>query len=470
MIRPKIIVGPPGTGKTTYMMNVVEEEIKNGVDPDKILYCSFTKKAVEEAASRACKRFKLSKTDMRYFKTIHALAFMCMGIGRDNVMKSSDYLSIGDHLGIEFTDRGDMFITDGPVFKTRNNGDFYSFIDGFSRARKIPGQEVWDMLDHDGLNWYEYLRYSETVVEYKREKHMFDFSDMLEVECSPLDIKVAIIDEAQDLSTAQWDFLERIISKAERVYIAGDDDQAIYQWSGADVDRFVALDGDIKVLNKSYRIPNKVLELSSCISSKISYRKDKDYFSKGTDGSLEYWNGVDNIDMSDGSWLLLARNSYLLGELTASVRNMGFPYAVRGKSSITTETVKVIRLWEQHRKGKQITEAEKSVISKYTQGVFDTSKIWHEAFTGMKDVDYYVSLLRRGESITNKPRIDISTIHGAKGGEADNVVLVTDMAYSTWSATKYNADAELRVWYVGVTRAKENLHIIMPRGRYCFEL
>jgi hypothetical protein len=149
---------------------------------------------------------------------------------------------------------------------------------------------------------------------------------------------------------------------------------------------------------------------------------------------------------------------------------MGFPYAVRGKSSITTETVKVIRLWEQHRKGKQITEAEKSVISKYTQGVFDTSKIWHEAFTGMKDVDYYVSLLRRGESITNKPRIDISTIHGAKGGEADNVVLVTDMAYSTWSATKYNADAELRVWYVGVTRAKENLHIIMPRGRYCYEL
>ena len=84
--------------------------------------------------------------------------------------------------------------------------------------------------------------------------------------------------------------------------------------------------------------------------------------------------------------------------------------------------------------------------------------------------EFYVSMLRRGESLTNEPRIKISTIHGSKGGEADNVVLLTDMAYNTWEATNLNQDSEYRVWYVGVTRAKQNLNIIMPRGRYHFEL
>jgi superfamily I DNA/RNA helicase len=69
--------------------------------------------------------------------------------------------------------------------------------------------------------------------------------------------------------------------------------------------------------------------------------------------------------------------------------------------------------------------------------------------------------------LTGDPRIQISTIHGSKGGEADNVLLLTDISPKTYASYQENEDDESRVFYVAATRAKQNLHIIMPRtGRY----
>ena len=60
--------------------------------------------------------------------------------------------------------------------------------------------------------------------------------------------------------------------------------------------------------------------------------------------------------------------------------------------------------------------------------------------------------------------IKLSTIHGAKGGEADNVLLLSDL--STKFAKEYdkNADDINRLLYVGITRAKQTLHIVLPKN------
>jgi DNA helicase-2/ATP-dependent DNA helicase PcrA len=70
---------------------------------------------------------------------------------------------------------------------------------------------------------------------------------------------------------------------------------------------------------------------------------------------------------------------------------------------------------------------------------------------------------KNGEKLNAKPRIELSTIHAAKGGEADNVLLLTDLTQTTMNTYERNPDDENRLFYVGATRTKENLHIVEPK-------
>ena len=79
-----IILGPPGTGKTTTLLNLVDEFIQKGVRPRQIGYFSFTRKAANEAAERAAKKFELDKdTDLENFRTLHSFAFEKLGMSRE---------------------------------------------------------------------------------------------------------------------------------------------------------------------------------------------------------------------------------------------------------------------------------------------------------------------------------------------------------------------------------------------------
>jgi len=467
----RLIIGPPGTGKTSRLLNIMEEEFKAGCTPDRMVFCSFTKKAVDEAVSRATERFNFTNKDMIYFRTIHSLAFNSLGLKRNQVMQSKNYTEIGEHLGLSFSSKS-VEISDISLGKLK--GDQYLFIDGFSRARCINPKLVWDMVNHDNLNWYEFLRFRDTLNQYKEAKNLIDFSDMLEQSNFELDVDVVIIDEAQDLSTAQWDFISRISKRAKRIYIGGDDDQAIFGWAGADVNRFMNTKAKKEVLHQSYRVPKAVHKVANSITSKIKHREIKNYKPMNKLGSVEYWNNIDHIDLTSGTWLLLARNSYLLTELVRSMRTRGVVYALRGSSTIGQKHIRAIQQWEKWRKGKTLDENDTLLCEEFlARGIKEwPNTIWHEAFVRMplEDREYYISLLRRGESLTKNPRININTIHGVKGGEADHVVLLSDMATSTWEASNTDPDSEHRVWYVGATRCKESLNIIMPRGRYAYNI
>ena len=89
---------------------------------------------------------------------------------------------------------------------------------------------------------------------------------------------------------------------------------------------------------------------------------------------------------------------------------------------------------------------------------------WDMALDRIGDEDraYATALLNRGINIFEKPRIKLSTIHGAKGGEADNVLLFMDLSGKALKEMEKNPDDAHRVLYVGVTRAKQNLVLKMP--------
>ena len=75
-------------------------------------------------------------------------------------------------------------------------------------------------------------------------------------------------------------------------------------------------------------------------------------------------------------------------------------------------------------------------------------------------------MLQSGEELSKEARVKLSTIHAAKGGEADNVLLILDTTKTIREAIEKSQDKEdeeNRVWYVGVTRTKQNLYIMAAK-------
>ena len=82
----------------------------------------------------------------------------------------------------------------------------------------------------------------------------------------------------------------------------------------------------------------------------------------------------------------------------------------------------------------------------------------------------FESLIKSGDIFKNKARIRLSTIHGIKGGESDNVVVISDISYKTWRNLNTEPDDEHRVFYVAVSRKSKNLFILQPQTKYSYTL
>jgi superfamily I DNA/RNA helicase len=127
----------------------------------------------------------------------------------------------------------------------------------YDKARNMLVDPI-DLYKAEPIKKVRLNQFTDIIRNYKKFKkdNKMDFTDMVEKyvkEVNPPSYKVFIVDEAQDLTPLQWLFVEKVAKQAKRVYLAGDDDQAIYEWNGAKVRCFLDFPGNIFVLNKSYR-------------------------------------------------------------------------------------------------------------------------------------------------------------------------------------------------------------------------
>jgi DNA helicase-2/ATP-dependent DNA helicase PcrA len=492
-----IILGPPGTGKTTTLLNLVDEFIQQGIRPKQIGYFSFTKKAATEAANRAAIKFELdAENDLENFRTLHSYAFKMLGMTKEKMMSASDYKEFGQKCGIPI--KTAKFSTEDGTFNSDNE---YLTIINTARVRQMDLLEYYDsrqnILDIERGTLY---LISEELKRYKSEKRLKDFTDLLQ-DFLDQQIKskfeVLFIDEAQDLSLLQWKMVKQIWQNVDKTYIAGDDDQAIFKWAGADVDHFIALKSEvdnIKTLDQSYRIPGgPIHELSQRIISKVQNRFDKNYQPRAEEGILCRYSDVTQVDMSEGNWLVLASANHFLDDIKELCELRGWYYQYKGSNSIKLKLLLALQNWETWRKGGTLTNIEIKNIYEYlganvTEGfrtgkLFKseekytlqqcrdkygllTDKVWYESFEGLDTIteNYIRNMRANGERINKNPRIIMSTIHGAKGGEAQKVLILQDLTNAALETFQNDPDELHRLFYTGTTRTKKELHIVDPKN------
>ena len=97
------VFGPPGAGKTTYLLSVVQQELASDVHSTQIGYFAFTRKASTEARDRATEKFPSLDPvhDFPWFRTLHSLAYRCLGVSGKDMMGPEHYAEFSKEAGIE---------------------------------------------------------------------------------------------------------------------------------------------------------------------------------------------------------------------------------------------------------------------------------------------------------------------------------------------------------------------------------
>jgi superfamily I DNA/RNA helicase len=463
------VVGPPGTGKTRRLLNEVQKYVDKGIPLNRIGYFAFTRKAAGEARDRFLKiKTELTKKDIKYFQTLHSLAFNRLGLKEENVMQDLNYKAIGDTCGIQIKYAS---------YETNNwNGIFssdseYLGLINLARVKQISVLEQLDLNEHLSRIERDKLdAIDKEINNYKKIYNLIDFTDMIQKFLDTNDtpeFDVIFVDEAQDLSLIQWSMINKIEQDTGcDVWVAGDDDQAIFGWAGADVDSFINYDAEEIPLTKSERVPSSIQKIALDVINRIQdNRIDKKYFPKSELGEIYERYKISDIDMSTGDWLILTRTKSILKSVPTYLKKKGLFFNTAQGNSIGKSLYEDIQYWSQLQKKIPLPDIQVQRIKERIKDSMNLSLQWYDAFDNVSDsqITYMRLLLLNYEDPTKEARIKVSTIHGAKGGEATNVVLFLNETANTIKGAKKSTakqDEEYRVWYVGITRTMRNLYLI----------
>ena len=483
------IYGPPGTGKTTKLIDYVKTFYKLGTPLDKIGYFAFTTKAANEAIDRMLDAYKhLQRKDLKHFRTLHSLAFNRLGMKKSEVMQDEHYEDIGRKLGIEVTVYSNGQETTGFV---DSNSEYFNLINA-ARIKEVSIEDEYNT----GMYSYELEKNLLHILEgelnnYKDSFKLYDFTDMIEKFnvaklCPKYD--VVFVDEAQDLSPIQWKMVDILRENSKYVILAGDDDQAIYGWAGADVLKFIATQAkkDI-ILPQSYRVPRSVQDIANKILDRIpeDRRVKKNWSPRDKQGMVDYITTVDDAPLYKGNWLVLARTNDRLEKLKPLLKDMGIYFQFKGRKSFTAFLFRSIlnyTRWQNKDDKLSLSELKDVLVCTglnlnpypteerlydLKEFGFSNTQRWYDVFKINPDECLYIrEMLRQEEELNKDARVQLSTIHSAKGGQADNVLLILDNTKTIREATEKSDDKhdeEHRVWYVGVTRTKQNLYIMTAK-------
>lgn len=499
-----IIWGPPGTGKTTSLKILLDAHLRWGHEPDRILVNAFTRNATYELRRRILSDFGV---EMPWLRTIHSSCFALLGLASRQVVQRRELELFGAETGYRL--KG--------VLGTRSLEDPYGGVniqtphDWFYVAEELRRQRMQTVPELVGVvrphpvaagEWTEKaaMEFSHIYVDWKRQKGLYDFADMLELVLRarirpPVD--QLFIDEAQDSSPLIWAVVDLWRQGAERTFTFGDDDQSIFEWMGADPRQLWRRPGHQFVLSHSFRLPSAIHAEAQGIIKRTATRVEKVFEPDREGGDVDRaWAWAD-VDVSqEGSWFLLCRNRVFLDELRRHLiqRRVAFKDRANGKGIPDPDSGlagAVDTLWKLHA-GAAVSRPRLRTLRRWLKDGMWPEETLPQGTSALVDLpqsgaspelvrltrraallaldlepayrDYLGDVLRRDGHLS-APRLEISTVHGVKGEEADHVVVGTAWTNRTNEEWLTNPDAEHRVFYVGATRARQSLTWLVTGGK-----
>lgn len=486
--------GPPGTGKTTKLMGLVNLEVRAGTPLEKIAYLSFSKAACEVIKER----MNATKDQARWFRTLHGACVKSLGIA-DAIMDWRDYEKFSRATGMKVTtdEMEDRWDNTKP---TDFNPVLRAYQLHLTTLRPLK-DIIRELPDHPNLNVARVNHFIETWEKWKRDNHRFDFIDMLveyDRNGTPLPIDVAFLDESQDLTALQWRVFHKMVANARIVHMAGDDDQSIYGFLGASEYGFLEHPCDEEhVISKSWRVPQQIGAFADKVIGHVPHRKEKRVEWKQEPGGVARLN-LDAMSMPWRKWrdeycqpdqtgiMVLTRHRSGATAFSNDLKLAGVPHSLNGETMNTWPEARILHSLYSLKAGKTITSlaARKlaEALGKDSRGFREMGprvRVGEIPGVDLRSLDWlaqfsttrrararYISLLalvkRDGyESLAADPKIVVGTMHGSKGKEAELVIIVPDCT----SIVKQNSmtPTEIRLSYVALTRAKRHVSILMPR-------
>jgi superfamily I DNA/RNA helicase len=301
-----------------------------------------------------------------------------------------------------------------------------------------------------------------------------------------------MVDECQDMNKAERELILKCFKMGTRMISVGDENQTIYSFSGADPDSFNALKSlpntQSLPLSISYRCGKNIVDFAKKLVPSIEANSENQ-----NHGIVKY--DVPLSDVEDGD-MILCRNNAPLVQVYNEFLKLGKKAYIRGKDignnlktlvkSVKQDKVNAdcnedgifVRLYDDlfvtrnKIMERSNVDAKTAMTSPIIENKLDMIKALEILAEGLNTSDELIAKI--DEIFPKKDKkegIALSTIHKAKGLEANNVYIACNSLMPSKSAKKdWEVRQEHNLMYVAYTRAKNILGFIDEKDFADFDL